>query len=59
MIHILIALVGLSFLGAFLGLIAWHVPQTPLVVIFSLIFLMAAYDFWRELRQQRKSSRDE
>lgn len=52
MIDILIAIVSLSVLGSFLGLIAWRVPQTPLVVIFALIFLMAAYDFWRQLRQE-------
>jgi uncharacterized membrane protein YfcA len=51
MIDILIAIVSLSVLGSFLGLIAWHVPQAPLVAIFTLIFLMAAYDFWRQLRQ--------
>lgn len=52
MIDILIAIISLGFLGSFLGLIAWHVPQTPLLVIFALIFLMAVYDFWRQLRQE-------
>ncbi len=57
MTDILLAVLALTGLGTFLVLIAWRVPQTPLLIIFSLVFLMAAYDFWRDLRR-RKGSRD-
>lgn len=50
----ILAALSLSALGAFLGLIAWRVPQGPLVVIFSAIFIMAAVDFWIELRRRER-----
>jgi uncharacterized membrane protein YfcA len=54
--EIVIAVSALGVFGAFLGIIVWKVPQTPLIVIFSLIFLMAAFDFWNQLRGNRKST---
>ena len=53
--EIVIAVSALGIFGAFLGIIVWKVPQTPLIIIFSLIFLMAAFDFWTQLRGNRKS----
>ena len=47
---ILMAVMGLAGLAFFLGLIIWRVPQAPLIVVFAGVFVMAAYDFWRELR---------
>jgi len=51
MIDKLFAVFALLLLASFLGIIAWRVPQLPLIVVFSVVFVMAAYDFWRELRQ--------
>ena len=51
------AVIGLAGLAFFLGLIIWHVPQTPLIVVFTAVFLMAAYDFWRELRVHSQNRR--
>ena len=50
---IVMAIVALAGLAFFLGLIAWRVPQAPLFVVFTAVFVMAAYDFWRELRFHR------
>ena len=49
------AVVGLAGLAIFLGIIIWRVPQLPLIIVFTAVFLMAAYDFWRELRSQRQN----
>lgn len=54
---IVMAIVALAGLAFFLGLIVWRVPQTPLIVVFTGVFLMAAYDFWRELRSHRQNRR--
>lgn len=52
---IVMAVIGLAGLGFFLGIIIWRVPQTPLIVVFTAVFLMACYDFWRELRSQQQN----
>lgn len=49
------ALTGLAGLAFFLGLIIWRVPETPLIIVFTGVFLMAAYDFWHELRYHRQN----
>jgi hypothetical protein len=48
--EIIIACLGLIGLGLFLIPIAWRVPQLPLLIVFGGVFLLAAFDFWRELR---------
>jgi hypothetical protein len=50
---IIIAVLALSMLGAFLGVIAWRVPQTPLLVVFGGVFLLALFDFVRTFVQER------
>ena len=47
---IVMAILGLAGLAVFLGIIVWRVPQIPLIIVFTVVFLMAAFDFWRELR---------
>lgn len=49
----LIASLAMALLAGFLGLISWHVPQGPLIVVFTVAVAMGAYDFWRELRNNR------
>lgn len=51
MTNIVLAAISLAVLGAFLGMIAWRVPQPALIVVFAGVFLMAVFDFWRELRK--------
>lgn len=53
MTDILLAVLSISALGAFVGLIAWKVPALPLLILFAVIVLMAGYDFWRDLRMRR------
>ena len=52
---ITMAVISLAGLAVFLGIIIWRVPQLPLIIVFVLVFLMAAYDFWRELRSSRQN----
>ena len=52
---ITMAIIGLAGLATFLGIIIWRVPQVPLIIVFVLVFLMAAFDFWRELRSSRQN----
>ena len=49
-----LAVPGVSILATFLGLIAWKVPQTPLLVVFVAVLGMAIFDFWLELRNRRQ-----
>ena len=56
-LDIVIAAAGLAGLAFFLGLIIWRVPEVPLIVVFTGVFLMAVYDFWRELRSRRLNRR--
>lgn len=46
---ILQAVFSLAGLLVFLGIIVWKVPELPLIIVFGVVFLMAAYDFWLEL----------
>lgn len=49
---IVLAVFALAALVFFLGIIVWRVPEVPLIVVFSFVFLLAAYDFWLELRHR-------
>lgn len=49
------AIIGLAGVAVFLGIIVWRVPQIPLIIVFTVVFLMAAFDFWRELRSGRQN----
>lgn len=52
---IIMAIISLAGLATFLGIIIWRVPQLPLIIVFVVVFLMAAFDFWRELRSRRQN----
>jgi hypothetical protein len=52
---ITMAIISLAGLSTFLGIIIWRVPQLPLIIVFGLVFLMAAFDFWRELRSSHQN----
>ncbi len=46
---------ALALLIGFLGVIAWNVPQGPLIAVFAIAVVMAIYDFTRELREMPDS----
>jgi len=52
---IAMAVVGLAGLAFFLGLVIWRVPELPLIIVFTSVFLMAAYDFWLELQYHKNN----
>ena len=54
----LFAAVALALLVGFLGIIAWKVPQLPLIIVISVVLLMAVFDFWLELRRRRRKQGD-
>lgn len=47
----IMAVFALALLIGFLGVIAWNVPQGPLIAVFAIAVVMAIYDFTRELRE--------
>lgn len=50
---LILAIFALAGLAFFLGIVMWNVPQLPLIIVFTGVFLMAAYDFWLELQRRR------
>jgi uncharacterized membrane protein YfcA len=54
---VVLALFALAGLVVFLGIIVWRVPEVPLIVVFGVVFLLAAYDFLLELRGRRNGER--
>lgn len=50
----IMAILALATLVAFLGVVAWHVPEIDLIVVITLVSLFAAYDFWLSLRRRDK-----
>lgn len=52
---VVLALFALAGLVVFLGIIVWRVPEVPLIVVFGVVFLLAAYDFLLELRRGRRN----
>lgn len=47
-----IAVLAMLLLVGFLGVIAWEVPQGPLIAVFLIALVMGGYDFVRELREK-------
>lgn len=52
-----LAVFALAGLAAFLGIVAWRVPHLALIVTFTFVFLLAAYDFWLDLRSRGREDR--
>lgn len=53
MIEILRALFAFSLLFAFGTILIWYVGHVDLAIVVIVVLLMAAYDFYLELRAQR------
>lgn len=51
----IIALLALVGLGGYLAILGGSVPRITLVIVLVVVFLMAVYDFWRDLKPGRKS----
>ena len=49
------ALLALAVLIGFLGIVAWYVPETDLIVVFAVVAIMAICDFWKTILPSRNS----
>lgn len=47
----IMALIALATLVAFLGVVAWFVPDIDLIAVIAFVSALAAYDFWRHFRE--------
>lgn len=52
----IMAIMALSTMIAFLGVVAWFVPDIDLIIVIGLVSLLAIYDFWRTLRDKGNNS---
>ena len=52
----IMALLALGTMIAFLGVVAWFVPDIDLIIVIALVSLLATYDFWQALRSKSKGS---
>jgi hypothetical protein len=43
-------IIGIALLAAFLGIMLWWVPATPLIIIVAGVMLLLLYDFVQTLR---------
>jgi hypothetical protein len=48
----IMAVLALGTMIAFLGVVAWFVPEVDLVAVIVLVSLLAIYDFWQTLRRR-------
>lgn len=53
------AFLGIALLAAFLTIIVMKVPVWPLILVFGVGVLMAAYDFVRAFRTSRANAAEE
>ena len=54
----IMAFVALATLVAFLGTVAWFVPDWDLIIVVVFVCALALYDFWRSLRSGNGGARD-
>jgi len=48
----IMAIVALATMIAFLGVVAWFVPDIDLIIVITIVSLLAIYDFWSYLRHK-------
>lgn len=48
----IMAILGVATFIAFLGVVAWFVPDIDLIVVIAVVSALAIYDFWRTFREQ-------
>ncbi len=54
----IMAVVALATMIAFLGVVAWFVPDIDLIAVIALVSLLAIYDFWESLRSKGMQRND-
>ena len=54
----IMAVVALATMIAFLGVVAWFVPDIDLILVITFVSLLAIYDFWQSLRHKKKNNDD-
>ena len=42
----IMAILALSTMIVFLGVVAWFVPDIDLIIVIAFVSLLAGYDFW-------------
>jgi hypothetical protein len=52
MMHWITAVLAVALLGLFFGIIAGFVVEPDLIAVLVITFLMAGYDFYRDLRSR-------
>lgn len=50
----LFGIVAFAAFAAFLGVIVLRVPDLDLIIVFAIVLLMVAWDFWLSLRPRRR-----
>ena len=53
-----LAIIALAALIGFLGVIMGFVPEPDLLIVFTLVVVLAIYDFWQTFKPAQKSDRD-
>lgn len=52
----IMAILALTTLIVFLGVLAWFVPEIDLIGVITLVSLLAIYDFWDSFRRRKGPS---
>ena len=50
----LMAILALTTMITFLGVVAWFVPETDLIIVIGFVSLLAIYDFWQSFTKPGK-----
>lgn len=50
----IMAVLALATLIAFLGVVAWFVPEIDLILVIAFVSALAIYDFWKSLSGRKK-----
>ncbi len=49
----IMAILALTTMIGFLGVVAWFVPEVDLIIVIGLVSALASYDSWQALRKRR------
>ena len=58
MVDKFLAVLALAAMVAFLGVVAWFVPEIDLITVIALVSLLAIYDFWRSFHERPNKNQD-
>jgi hypothetical protein len=48
--NVIAGVIGISMLGAFLGIMLWWVKAPPLIIIVAVVMVLLIYDFVQTMR---------